>query len=503
MIRKFLYLISIFFFLSVGLKGQLVNHYWVHAFNSTSSLLGGAVVAGEGDNSSIYYNPATISQMKNGSNFSLSANLFSWNFYSFKNAVGDGLTINTNNFQVQPQFFSYTYKPPIKNVSIAFAVLTRLKERLEFGYTNSIYDDVITGFPGDEKYNTIMNYRNDYTDTWLGAAFSHEVSSRFSYGVSLFVSAATFVYNYAYTATTFHVFNGIDEKDSLFSVVSEGSYSEALRFTDYRVIIKAGISYNINNLRLGLNLTTPTMHVFSSGKHATRIEKRTNIYDDGAFLHDYIIFDGKSDSELKAKFDMPWSLSFGFIYDLPVNEQKLYFTIEYFGRLKPYYMVNAPVNPSISSPEVVDKLENKDWLSSKYAARPVLNIAVAYSWSIGKDLLFMNAFRTDFSAVKNVDLSDGEGYNFVKTSNYDIYHYSGGVEFSIWKTKIIAGTDMAFGFIKGQKQMANFTDPVEFDPVNNRSLQGPLQNDMKTFYFGFGVFIGATLNFMSDKDKSK
>jgi len=55
----------VFIFCNTHLGAQLINHYWIQNFNSVSSLIGGAVVAGDGDNSSIYYNPATIVEMQN------------------------------------------------------------------------------------------------------------------------------------------------------------------------------------------------------------------------------------------------------------------------------------------------------------------------------------------------------------------------------------------------------------------------------------------------------
>ena len=122
------------------MQAQLMNHYWGHNFNSTSSLLGGAVVAGDGDNTAIFYNPATISQVQKGSNLSLAANLFSWNFYTFSNALGDDIDIKTDNFLVQPQFISYTYSPKkTKGISLGFAALTRINIKNKKSFSFILY----------------------------------------------------------------------------------------------------------------------------------------------------------------------------------------------------------------------------------------------------------------------------------------------------------------------------------------------------------------------------
>ena len=141
-----------------------------------------------------------------------------------------------------------------------------------------------------------------------------------------------------------------------------------------------------------------------------------------------------------------------------------------------------------------------DWLSFGYAARPLINFSVGYSWTIKKDLVFLNAFRTDFSAINKADIDDIEDLNYIKTTDYNIYHYSAGVEFTIKRQRFIAGGDFAFGFKTNQQQFVNFSDPVEYNPENNRALQGPQNYNSNMYYFGFSIYVGATLNFIKNDD---
>jgi len=497
----------LFFFLlipAIAARAQLMNYYWGHSFNSTSSLLGGAVIAGEAENTAIFYNPATINEMQHGSNLTLSANLFTWNIYNFKNALGDGIDLNTDNFLVQPQFMSYSYTPQRKGISLSFAVLTRVKEQMEITYINSSYKDVLNYLPGDEKYSTTFNYRNDFSDTWAGAAMSHEVSSNFSYGISLFVSGATLNYRFNYSATAF---NSGDTAGGGIPIawIAEGSYSEFVKFTDYRLILKLGFAYKAEKWRFGFTLTSPSWRLFSSGKRAQRIAQQTNIRRDNvpAGYSDYLIFDGQKTNQLVTNFKLPFSAGFGFIYDLRSRGRKLFFSAEFFAGLKGYKMVDAQINPDITSREVYDTLSNKDWTSYTYAANPVFNVAVGYSWSLSNDLIFMNALRTDFSAVNNADLGDYKDYNYIKTNRYNIYHYSGGVEFTLKKNRFIAGADIAFGYQKNLPQIANFSSPVEYDESSGRALQGPLKSEMDVYYFGFNIYLGATLNFSKKKSRKE
>ena len=477
-----------------------MNHYWVHNFNSTSSLLGGAVEAGDAGNTAIYYNPATLTQMQKGSNLSLAANLFSWNFYNFKNALGNDIHIKSDNFLVQPQFISYTYSPKkMKGLSFAFAALTRVKERMEMGYSNATYTEVLERYPGPEKYNTTFHYRNDYTDSWVGGALAHKVNDRFSYGLSTFISFSTLNYNYSYAA---YAYNAQDTSGIIDFRLSEGSYSEQVKFTDYRLVFKLGFSYELEQWKFGLTVTTPNIKVFSGGKSATRVAEQTNIAYDGELLPDYIAFDGQSKSELKTNYKLPWSIAFGFIHDIPDKGRRFYFTTEFFSKIKGYKMVDAQQKDDVATPGYEDAAGD-DWLSFGYAARPIINFSVGYSWTIKKDLVFLNAFRTDFSAINRDGLDDLDNLNYIKTTDYNIYHYSAGVEFSIKRQRFIAGGDFGFGFKMNQQQIANFSDPVEYNPENNRALQGPLNYNSNIYYFGFSFYVGATLNFIKDDTKPK
>ncbi|MEJ2593954.1 MAG: hypothetical protein P8100_02215 [bacterium] len=489
---------AILFILSVNLHGQLLNHYWVNNFNSLSSLLGGAVVAGEGDNTAIYYNPATITQMQKGSNFSVAANLFTWNFYILDNALGHGIGLSTDNFLVQPQFISYTYTPPNKyGISLAASALTRVKEKMEKTYTKASYMDVIKRYPGLEKYNTYYSYRNNYTDAWVGLAAAQQVNDNFSYGVTMFASFSTLIYNNTWSATAY---NPNDTIGFINFNLAEGAYSESIKFTDYRLIFKIGFAYQIENWKFGFNITTTSLKVFSSGKTATRMAKQSNIAYEGNLLPDYIIFDGQNKSDLKTNYKMPWSFAFGFIYDMPNEGRRIYLTAEYFTGIKQYKMVEAQIRDDITTPPIYEILEltgEADWLSFGYGARPVFNVAIGYSLTIKKDLIFLNAFRTDFSAVNKDQLLEDFTLNYITTSNFNIYHYSAGVKFSLGKNRFIAGADLGFGYKLNQEQITNFSDPVEFIPDGGfgRALQGPLENKMDSYYIGINFYIAATLNF--------
>ncbi len=478
---------------------QIMNYYWSTNFNSISSLLGGAVVAGEGDNASIYYNPATIAEAEQGSNFSLTSSLFTYYTYTYKDALGDGTKLYTDYFIAQPPFISYTYRPKSDSkFRLSAAVLTRVKEDINMVSAHSKYYDVLHNLPGEEKYNSLFNYRNSYIDTWVGVAFAQQVTEGFSYGVSLFVSEASIKYRYRYATSAYSVNDTLDPEIYPQSQrIAEGTYEEAFKFTDYRLIFKVGVLYKSGSWRFGLNLTTPSVYLFSSGKQAIRAELVSNIsLSNDDFLPDYQIFDGQTDNQLKTDIKLPLSISIGFIKEFGDNKKRLYFTAEFYKRIKSYKMISAEINDDITDDQIYELLENKDWLSFAYATRSFFNVALAYSWRIRKGREFLNSFRTDLTSIRNADMGEYSHYNVIKTVDYNRFHYAAGLKFNIKKSNFIAGGELSFAYNNNIKQIANFTDPVELNTKDNRVLQGEIKNDMSIMYWGFSVYIGATLNFI-------
>ena len=88
-----------------------------------------------------------------------------------------------------------------------------------------------------------------------------------------------------------------------------------------------------------------------------------------------------------------------------------------------------------------------------------------------KNVGFMLGFRTDFNYLKNYDFGTYNGYNILPNSNSDNYHFTAGAEYSIPGQKIISGVEFTFSNARNQKQIANFSDPVEYNPVDRTPLQ--------------------------------
>jgi hypothetical protein len=85
------------------------THYWTQQFGSKSSLLGGAVVGGVRDNSSIYYNPGAMS-LVDSSTVSVSATGYQYESLKLQNGAGVGIDLSSSKTSIIPLIITGTYK---------------------------------------------------------------------------------------------------------------------------------------------------------------------------------------------------------------------------------------------------------------------------------------------------------------------------------------------------------------------------------------------------------
>ena len=97
------------------------DHYWSQQYGAESTLLGGAMVGGAGDNSAVYYNPGALAFITNPS-LSIDANVYRMDKTLITDGAGNGLNLNSAQISIYPQIISGMLKL-VKN------------ERFRFSYT--------------------------------------------------------------------------------------------------------------------------------------------------------------------------------------------------------------------------------------------------------------------------------------------------------------------------------------------------------------------------------
>jgi hypothetical protein len=460
--------------------------------------LSGAVVGGGAGPSAIYYNPAIISEITSSS-FSLHASLFSFHFINIKNALGDGIDLESLKGTIEPRFISYMIQPK-KNQNWSFEIAFLNNENFRQDFTKSVDEeiDILSNFSGDERYFALFDYSNHYRDDWFGIGGSWKMNPRLSIGASMFLSVRQLKYDYSVDIEAFPLSDSaqMDQTNSFYSA----HYKElqTVKFNDYRLLWKLGMLYKRKHLSFGFSLTTASLGgIYSDGKQVSRKQKQSNISnpDDGEPLPDYVIIDHKEKKDVEVDAKSPFSLAAGLTYRFTNDAHVIYTSVEYFGSIDPYRKLQAEESTNVQAGSVFGIIDHNEWLTFVSGARPVLNGAIGYRWFVKENLMMMAGFRTDFNYQKDVDLSPFSMDKRMKGINLNLYHVTTGFSWNILGQDLITGFQYTVGREKDQEQFANLSEPVEFNKEEMVPLQGTKNNTMNILLNSLSLYFGATFNF--------
>ena len=481
--------------------GQLNNH-WSQNFNDESSLLSGAVVGGGAGPSAIFYNPATISEIKE-SKISLNASLFSFEFLKVKNALGDGIDIADKRAYATPRFLSYMFKPkkhPNWSIELAFLNRANLSTQISSYVDQRI--DILPRYDGNEVYTSFTNFSNRYRDDWVGMGGSVKMNDNLYFGGSVFIS---FLSQYSSYTLQIDARPGADYTTSENQTYDIASYKEEelVKFNDYRLFSKIGMFYSQEHFSFGLNITPPVLSgIYSDGKNVMRQRSQNNITDPetGVPKPNYLVQDYAEKKEVRIKSKTPISVSAGFTLYNKSKTKILYTTLEYFGEVRPYAIAKASSSLEVDNDLDLELDEYNQWLNFVEGAKPVLNAAIGYKWYVKENFMLLTGFRTDFSYRKDYDLKPFWPNFSLKNFNFNKYHFTGGSTLHIFGQDITAGIQYTLGTLKNQNQIVNLSEPVEYNQTEKKALQGTRQNSMNTVYNSISLYLAASFNFGSEKN---
>ena len=504
--EAFMRLKAIFFYIILSICVLQINQlqaqsygFWTQNFNEESSLLSGAVVAGGSGPSAIYFNPAAI--VAGGkSMFSINASLFSVDFYNLKNALGEGIDLESSKFLIQPRFISLLVQPKWnENISLELALFNN--ESYEVTLTNTVDEniDILQYLPGTERYYAFYHFRNKYRDDWLAVGGAWKVSEELLLGLSWYGGIKTLNYEVETDIEAMPLSDTIyigGEAVPFYSATWQSV--EFVKFNDYRMSLKLGMIYKKPRFSFGITLKTPSVRVYSDGKKVLKKEKQANIMSEGGqdFMPEYTIVDSKEKKEVTTNFKDPLSVALGVMFNTPDKKHTGFLTTEFFGWIDPYNIVSAQVNPSISPVETFESPGHPDWLTFAHAAKPIVNVAIGYRQLIAENLLLMGGFKTDLNYRKGVDYKSYSHINKMKALELNIFHVSAGFRLNIKNHELITGLNYAFGVEHGRTQFANYADPVEYNTIEGKALQGTRQNNMRVRYNSISLYLGANLSFL-------
>jgi len=447
------------------------NHYWAQQYGATCTLMGGSMIGGVNDNSAIYYNPGILGFIDNPS-LSVDANVYRMDRVMITDGAGKDMNLNSAQLSVYPQIIAGMVNLLKKSkFRFSYTMLTRnhgnilMNARYASGGSGSGNPEV-TSFVGG------FDYVNQLNEQWFGVGAGYRISEKFGAGATLFGT---------YRGQSYQLTNYVQEVENIDSrnVFRTQTIDDAIKYSNYHLIGKFGLSYTSGAFKLGATLTTPSVRLFGSGNVQRENSTITVSEDPSDMQNNFLIMDRKTDE--KAVYRHPLSIAAGIEYFTP--KTRLSVTAEYFFRTDPYYLLKPASVPFVYPTSYSDSADYKPMIDSymhvEIATRPVLNAGIGFSREIYKNLTILLGASTDFSSYEDTKEANEMLSGF---GSFDIYHLATGFSYSLVKQSVTLGFTYAFS-------------PSENIPPYTVINQGPAADEAHLSSYSYGIILGYTYYF--------
>ena len=465
------------------------DNYWSWNFNTPSVLLAGSVVGGNAGASSVFYNPSLIDNDSIPS-LSVTANVISLQFLSAENIAGEGLDADKFIFKVQPRFVSYVFPTKNERIGVEAAFLSPVSEEVNFTAQYEDELELINRTQGLEVYEGYLKYSRRYDDYYVGAGLSYTVSEKISVGLSSFVSVKTMRYTYQQDAQAYQNTDSVLVGNSIEArYIAESNLKEELKYWDLSLVFKLGAQYKTleNRLNFGLNLTFPNIPIYGEGD-IRKSSVRSNVFDNQA---DQFTSNDRNlgfEEKVRTTVKTPFSAAFGIQYFSKSRRNFVSLTAEYFNEIEPYKIV------SLSDPETSQDMINISSPFYSAEARSVTNFGIGFKQIISPKWFVLGGFRTDFTVAPQGQSQVVFSSDRLNRINLDKYHFSAGPVFTIKRFRVITGIQYSYGRNRDMEQLVSFSDPIEYVPALNQSLQGFKDGSAGASLNEISLFLGVTVD---------
>ena len=458
-----------------------INNYWSMGSNTSASLLGGAVIGGGAGDIAIFYNPAAI-RIEDQKQIAFNASLLNFDLHNYKNALGYDRNLEYLEWGVKPRFLSYKFRIKDKEKwNYQIAMFSREDQLIELWDYETVKVNSQVG-NHEMDYTASYDLNRRYKDYWFGLGGSYIFSPNFSVGLTLFGSAKSLRYSQSSIIDLDPLLPSISDNSSWSSIEKQSLYTISL-------IPKLGLLYHKGQFGIGLSITLPSIRLWGDGNNK-RIIRYSNVYVQGQKQDDFL----KSDynNYMVATIKEPLAVSLGLTYKSKNKRSEYYFTAEYFAPIKTYRMLD---NTKISGWGQEENSPGSDFLSMKYGAKQITNIAVGYRHKINDNFFILGGMKTNFSAYDPSSDDEWKDMNKYIIAIPSLYHISSGVQFKYKANTVIIGAEFTFGEEKNAKQLSNYGYPGIFDKDKHIALQNNPEYTMEYSSSSLGFYIGYTFDF--------
>ena len=396
--------------LATGAAAQDTN-YWAIQYGPVGQLLGGQMIGDARELSATYYNPGGLA-LEEGSNFLLSTESFQIEqfdtvpsteldlFETASTRLGSAPTLVAG---VLPRGWLG------ERTRLAWSFLTR--QSLETRLGRRLEDTF--DLPGSSSASEL--YLDQYVnESWAGLSVARPVSDTVGVGMTLYG-----VYRGQRGRSELNV-QAVSADQAALTIFGLEDFS----YYHFRTLAKLGVAWERENLLLGLNVTTPSLSLFGSGR-AGVTQSLVGIDADGNGFPDPPYLLAQTAENLDVYYKSSWAIGGGVEWDR--GPTKWHMSAEWFAPVEQFNVIALP-DPDADAPfKLTQELKS------------VFNIGLGVEHDFGNELVLYGAGLTDFTA------STGDPAVNIAVSNWNLYHLSGGVKFRFAGSRFTLGATYTFG----------------------------------------------------------
>ena len=436
------------------------SHYWSDQYGSRANLLGGMVIGSVRDASATYYNPGALSLSAEKS-FVLATKVYQYASIKIPDGAGEGLDLNSSRVNAAPDLIAGEFSLSwLEGSKWAYSLLNRNGQQIEIKSRRS---DPSSGPvpPPEDLSSAEAMLRLSVSEYWGGLTWSRRLSKRLGLGVTGYGAYRSQRLRTEVTLANSHADGSVDNASAI----------NDLSFQDARLFAKFGLAYENGPLTLGVNLTTPSLHVAGKGESFIHQASSGVPQLDPPYDQPYLSADSQED--LDGRYKNPWSVGLGGSYAF--SGWMVHLGAEWFDKIDPYRVLDLPTHyPQTGG-------EKQEILVSGEAAS-VVNWGVGLEAPIKERLTAYGSFAIDRSAAIAGDQGD------LTVAEWDIYRGTLGVELEFGTSALTLG----LGYGNGRK---NIPLPASLRGDSARSSDDAIPEQTEVIYRRLKLLLGLDFTF--------
>ena len=449
--REYLFLLIFLLSATSPCRAQDAN-YWSSNYGPGGFLTPGATLSNNRDSGLFFFNPALLGYSTHSS-AAVSGTIYQYRATNIRNGVGQGLDLKSSGGSVIPQMVSSNISLKLKGrpVTIAYALIheptmsfqTTQRRDARFQVLSDAYS------PGPEYFLGQYAQSNNIDLTTGVLSVGTLLTPKLAVGFSIEGNIRKQVYNGSYSARA--LINA--GTDTLFRPIASSEETYQVNYTHFGLRFKGGIAYDIDEQNhIGLTISSPMVHLGGSGTLVSD-NQVNNLHLDTLF--NFYLLASTRQTGLTPRYKMPVSFALGYTWH--ADKMELYFSSEYFFRIKTYNII-TPRNDYFIRPDTANNAATSDLLKFVDGRTAIFNLAAGMSYNFTPVVTGYFGVRTDFTYYSADNLKDG---NQSMISQWDQYHSQIGVNVKRRKFNLRAGLLLTYGHTNKYEQPVNFDNPNE------------------------------------------